>query len=114
MVEACVSHCPLFADGNFFAAIERDLRLILCHTASRLAYLAYVTRALLRLRPTVPGIELAHVAKVRCRYPEPSSTGAGPETQPKVYVEADGELLGTLPAEISVVPDALTLLVPPR
>jgi diacylglycerol kinase family enzyme len=29
-----------------------------------------------------------------------------------VYVEADGELLGTLPAEITMVPDALTVLVP--
>ncbi len=97
------------------ASLDRDdLRLILCHTASRLAYLAYVTGALLRLRPTVPGIELAHVAKVRCRYPEPSSSGAGPETQPTVYVEADGELLGTLPAEITVVRDAVTLLAPHR
>src|SRR5260370_5157268 len=93
------------------ASLDRDdLRLSLCHTASRLAYLAYVTRALLRLRPTVPGIELAHVAKVRCRYPEPSSSAA--EKQSTVYVEADGELLGTLPAEITVVRDALTLLVP--
>jgi diacylglycerol kinase family enzyme len=32
----------------------------------------------------------------------------------KIYVEADGELLGTLPAQISIVPDALTLLVPSR
>jgi diacylglycerol kinase family enzyme len=31
-----------------------------------------------------------------------------------VYVEADGELLGQLPAEITLVPDALTLLVPPE
>ena len=30
----------------------------------------------------------------------------------RIFVEADGELLGTLPAAISVVPDALTLLVP--
>ncbi len=97
------------------ASLDRDdLRLILCHTASRFAYLAYVTRALLRLKPTVSGIELAHVAKVRCRYPDPSSSNAGAETQPTVYVEADGELLGTLPAEISVVPDALTLLAPAR
>jgi YegS/Rv2252/BmrU family lipid kinase len=97
------------------ASLDRDdLRLILCHTASRLAYLSYVTRALLRLRPTVPGIELAHAAKVRCCYPEPSSSGGVSETQSRVYVEADGELLGTLPAEISVVPDALTLLAPSR
>jgi diacylglycerol kinase family enzyme len=32
----------------------------------------------------------------------------------KIHVEADGELLGTLPAEISIVPDALTILVPRR
>ena len=94
------------------ASLDReDLRLILCHTASRWAYLSYVARALLRRKPTVPGIELAHSRMVRCRYPESSSLGAGPET---VYVEADGELLGTLPAEIVVVPDALTLLVPAR
>jgi YegS/Rv2252/BmrU family lipid kinase len=30
-----------------------------------------------------------------------------------VYVQIDGELAGHLPAEIEVVPDALTLLVPP-
>ena len=95
------------------ASLDRDdLRLILCHTASRLAYLAYVTRAFLRLRTAVPGIELAHVARVRCRYPEPS--GAAAAVQSTVYVEADGELLGTLPAEITVVPNALTLLVPGR
>ena len=94
------------------ASLDReDLRLILCHTASRWAYLSYVARALLRRQPTVPGIELAHSRRVRCRYPESSSLAAGPET---VYVEADGELLGTLPAEIAVVPDALTLLVPAR
>ena len=30
----------------------------------------------------------------------------------RIFVEADGELLGTLPVEISAVPDAVTLLVP--
>ena len=30
----------------------------------------------------------------------------------RIFVEADGELLGTLPAAISIVPDALSLLVP--
>jgi diacylglycerol kinase family enzyme len=32
----------------------------------------------------------------------------------KIYVEADGELVGTLPLEITTVPDALTLLAPSR
>ena len=31
-----------------------------------------------------------------------------------VYVQIDGEYAGRLPAEIEMVPDALTLLVPPE
>ena len=94
------------------ASLDRDdLRLVFCRTASRLAYLAYVTRGLLRLSTRIRGIELAHSKRVSCRYQSPSSTA---QAQRKIYVEADGELLGTLPAEITVVPDALTLLAPPR
>ena len=87
------------------------MRLVFCRTASRLAYLAYVTRGLLRLRWTVPGIDLAHSTKVSCQYQTPSTESPG---RRKIYVEADGELLGTLPAEITVVPNALTLLAPSR
>jgi diacylglycerol kinase (ATP) len=96
------------------AGLERnDLRLVLCHTANRLAYLSYIARGLLRRNWTVPGIYLAYSSKVSCRY----AVGAAPgevQTQPRIYVEADGELLGTLPAEITVVHDALTLLAPFR
>ena len=92
------------------ASLDRDdMRLVFCRTASRLAYLAYVTRGLLRLRWSVPGIDLAHSTSVSCEYTPPTTTS--PE-QRKIYVEADGELLGTLPAEITVVPNALTLLAP--
>ena len=91
------------------ASLDRnDMRLILCHTRHRLAYLAYVTRALLRRRWAVPGIELAYSTNAFCDYAEP-----GTSTR-KIYVEADGELIGSLPAEISIVPDALTLLAPRR
>jgi diacylglycerol kinase family enzyme len=94
------------------ASLDRDdMRLVYCRTASRLAYLAYVTRGLLRLSTTIRGIELAYSKRVSCRYQSPSNTAPA---QRKIYVEADGELLGTLPAEITVVPDALTLLAPPR
>jgi YegS/Rv2252/BmrU family lipid kinase len=91
------------------ASLDRDdLRLVVCRTSSRLAYLAYVTRGLLRRRWTIPGIDLAYSTGVCCRHTSPCSPSA------KIYVEADGELLGTLPAEITVVPDALTLLAPGR
>ncbi len=94
------------------ASLDRDdMRLVFCRTASRLAYLAYVTRGLLRLRWSVPGIDLAHSTGVSCKYASPAPTS--PE-QRKIYVEADGELLGTLPVEITIVPNALTLLMPSR
>jgi diacylglycerol kinase (ATP) len=91
------------------ASLDRDdMRVVLCRTSSRLAYLAYVTRGLLRQRWRIPGIDLAYSTKVSCGY---LSSSAPPE-QRKIYIEADGELLGMLPAEITVVPNALTLLAP--
>ena len=89
------------------ASLDRnDIRLILCHTDRRIAYLAYVTRALLGRKWNIPGIELAYSTRAVCDYAEPPAR--------KIYVEADGELIGSLPAEISIVPDALTLLSPRR
>ncbi|MGA9981125.1 MAG: diacylglycerol kinase family protein [Candidatus Sulfotelmatobacter sp.] len=96
-----------FAPG---ASLDRDdLRLIVCRTAGRAAYLAYVTRALLRQKWNIPGIDLVHSSKVSCEYlhlAEPAN--AAPHQ--KIYAEADGELLGTLPVEMSIEPNALTLL----
>jgi diacylglycerol kinase (ATP) len=90
------------------ASLDRDdLRLVLCQTASRAAYLAYVTRGLLRRQWNVPGIELVHSDKVSCQY---ISAAGNRAPQKKIYVEADGELLGTLPVEMTVLQDALTLL----
>jgi diacylglycerol kinase (ATP) len=87
------------------AALDRtDLRLVLFHTRSRLAYLRYILRGLVGANWEIPGIELVHSARLTCR----PSAGHNLPT----YVEADGEILGVLPAEISVVPNALTILAP--
>ena len=98
------------------ASLDRnDLRLVFCRTASRLAYLLYVTRGLLRSSWKVPGIDLAHSGRVSCQYlPASARVDDMRIAQPKIYVEADGELVGTLPAEITIAPDALTLLAPSR
>ena len=64
------------------------MRLVFCRTANRLAYLAYVTRGLLRLHWSIPGIDLDHSTKVSCAYRQPSGAS---EEQRKIYVEADGE-----------------------
>jgi diacylglycerol kinase family enzyme len=93
------------------ASLDRDdLRLVLCRTANRFAYLSYITRALLRLNWTVPGIDLAHATKAVCQCLPTANDSTRP--QPKIYVEADGELLGTLPADVIVASNALTILSP--
>jgi YegS/Rv2252/BmrU family lipid kinase len=82
--------------------VREDLRVVLFKTSSRWSYLRYVVRGILGTEWTIPGIELCHASRIRL-------TPAGVEP---VYLAADGELLGQLPAEITVVPNALTLLVP--
>ena len=94
------------------ASLDRnDFRVVLCRTSNRLSYLMYVTRGLLGATFSVPGVDLLHSDHVRCDYIAPQAAGSPAN---RVYVEADGELVGTLPAEITIVPDALTLLVPKR
>ncbi|HKS76934.1 MAG TPA: hypothetical protein VJQ82_27245, partial [Terriglobales bacterium] len=88
------------------ASLERnDLRLVLFRTQSRIAYLRYILRGLAGTQWQIPGIDLKDAERVSCR-----SLPAN-ESQ-RVFVEADGELLGTLPAEISILPAALSLLMP--
>jgi YegS/Rv2252/BmrU family lipid kinase len=88
------------------ASLHRDdIRLVLFKTSNRWSYLQYILCGMIGARWKVAGIELESAEKVTCE-----ASG----TEEKIHVEADGELLGTLPAEISIVPDALTILVPRR
>jgi diacylglycerol kinase family enzyme len=89
-----------------------DLRTVMCRTASRNAYLRYVAGALLGRRWNVPGIDLVSCSEVVCRLPVPSDGQGARRSEDRVYVEADGELLGRLPARMTIVPDALSLVVP--
>lgn len=89
------------------ASLDRDdLRMVLFRTSSRWAYLQYIIRGLVGARWSVGGIDLVNSVKIDCR---PLVDAAADS---RIFVEADGELLGTLPAAISIVPDALALLVP--
>jgi diacylglycerol kinase (ATP) len=94
------------------ASLRRnDLRVVMCKTASRTAYLSYVLQGLLNPNRKVKGIELAHGETVCCEYLPADGAQRGSPAH-RIYVEADGELLGTIPARMSVVPNALTLLFP--
>lgn len=93
-----------FAPG---ASLSRnDMRLVLFKTRNRLRYLQYILRAALGRGWTVPGIELFSTGAASCRISHQD------DPKRRIYVEADGELVGTVPAELSIVPAALTLLVP--
>ncbi len=95
------------------ASLDRsDLRAVMCRTASRNAYIQYVAGALLGRQWKIDGIDLVSCSEVVCRLPEKSDDEV--RNNDRVYVEADGELLGRLPARMTMVPDALSLVVPAR
>jgi YegS/Rv2252/BmrU family lipid kinase len=94
------------------ASLDRgDMRLILCRTSNRLAFLLYVAGAFFRRQWSIPGIDLAYASRVVCESGNQANDSPSGDNR-RIYVEADGELLGTLPAEITVLPDALTILTP--
>jgi diacylglycerol kinase (ATP) len=90
--------------------LRNDLRIVLFKTSNRWSYLRYVIRGTMGAEWKIPGIELEFVDKVTCQAAHSSEHQS--EDKPKIHVEADGELLGTLPSEISIVPDAFTILRP--
>ncbi|HWG18507.1 MAG TPA: YegS/Rv2252/BmrU family lipid kinase [Acidobacteriaceae bacterium] len=89
------------------AALHKEgLSAVAIGTSSRLRYLRFMVAVWCRSHSYRSPIELIEAKTIQCEELETATT--------QTYVEADGELLGTLPARIEVVPDALTLLVPAR
>lgn len=89
-----------------------DLRAVMCRTDSRTAYLRYVTGALLGRRWNIAGIDLVSCSEIVCQLPEASRGDGDGKGNDRVYVEADGELLGRLPVRMTMLADALSLVVP--
>jgi YegS/Rv2252/BmrU family lipid kinase len=80
------------------------LNLIAFRTRSRLDYMRFLL-AVLAGRPTFDGsVQLLEASRVDCR--------AHDGLRGRLFAEADGEVLGSAPVRLEVVPDALTLLVP--
>lgn len=77
------------------------LRLVGFKTRSRWHYLRFVLAVLFRRQTFDRQIELCDAVSVECS-----------KLEKPIFVEADGELLGTLPARLEIVPHALTLLIP--
>jgi diacylglycerol kinase (ATP) len=100
--------------GNFGGLVQNlvpgaalrnsNLRLVIFKTRNRFRYLSFMMAVMFRRHTYSRGIESVDAVSVGCSVPDGS-----PE---RILVEADGELLGSLPARIEIVPDALTLLIP--
>ena len=100
--------------GNFGGVVQNlipgaalrnsHLRLVAFKTRSRLRYLKFVAAVIFRRHRFSSEIESIKASSVECRAHDGSSE--------RVLVEADGDMLGCLPARIEVVPNALTLLIP--
>jgi YegS/Rv2252/BmrU family lipid kinase len=89
------------------AALGNDnLHVIAFKTRSRLRYLRFMVAVWLQRHTYSNTIELVDCSAVEC------SDLAG--AKERSFVEADGELLGTLPVRIEVVPQSLTLLIPAK
>jgi len=89
------------------AALNNEsLRAIAFKTRSRLDYLRFLVAVLFARHTFSRKVELVDANTVECR-----DLNGSPA---RLFVEADGELLGTLPVKIEVVPQALTLLIPAK
>ena len=86
------------------AIANENLHVLAFKTRRRIDYLSFMASVMLQRHTFKHPVELVDCSSVECR----DLQGA---TVPS-YVEADGELLGTLPVRIEVVPQALTLLIP--
>jgi diacylglycerol kinase (ATP) len=87
------------------ALVRNDYRLMLFKTDRVRRYLSFFTSVASGWNWNVPGIDLAFSTWLRC-------TPLESDGSVTTHCEADGELLGTLPVEVSVEPRTFRLLTP--
>jgi diacylglycerol kinase family enzyme len=92
--------------GDFSIARSVDLmqdrfEVVLFEGRSTFRYARYFTGLLLNRLDRMKGVTVTRAREVKLGCPEDS----------RVYVQIDGEFAGHLPAEIRIVPDALTVLL---
>jgi diacylglycerol kinase family enzyme len=82
-----------------------SLSLLAFKTQSRLRYLSFLLAAMAGRHTFDHAVELLDTPTIECRARNGSNDA--------LFVEADGEVLGSLPVRLEVVPRSLTLLIPP-
>ena len=89
------------------AALGQDtLKVIAFKTRSRMQYLRFAAGVICGRPPYSSHIEVIECTSLECTQPA--------NLTEQIFLEADGDVLGTVPARLEVVPDTITLLVPRR
>ena len=83
---------------------SEGLHLMAFRTRNRMRYMRFLLAVLFGRHTFSNDIDLLKTVSVECR----ARTGS----PAPIFVEADGEVLGTLPVRMEVIPQALTLLIP--
>lgn len=82
-----------------------SLSLLAFQTQSRIRYLLFLLAAIAGTHTFKREVELLETPSIECHARDGSKEA--------LFVEADGEVLGSLPVRLEVVPHSLTLLIPP-
>ena len=83
---------------------DDEFEVVLFEGHSSVPYLKYLAGVMTNRLAGMKGVTVLHASRVDLSAPEDD----------RVYVQIDGEFVGRLPAQVRIVPDALTLLVPPE
>jgi diacylglycerol kinase (ATP) len=82
---------------------DDHFELVLFEGANSFAYVKYMLGVLLRRHHGMRGVTILNTAKAVFTNPDDA----------RIHLQVDGEYAGLLPASVEIVPNALTLLVPP-
>lgn len=78
-----------------------DFQVVSFRGTNPLLYTVYMAGVAIRQHRFLPGVDIRRAQRVE--FPKPGA-----------YIQIDGELAGMTPAVVEILPDALTLLVPPE
>jgi len=83
--------------------LDDEFEMVLFEGESSFGFLKYMLAVVVRQQQTMPGITILRTRQAVFSAREGSS----------IHVQVDGEYAGLAPARVQIVPNALTLLVPP-
>lgn len=82
--------------------LDDEFEMVLFEGESSLGFLKYMTAVLLHQQQSMEGIRILRTRRAEFSAPKGS----------EIHLQVDGEYVGTAPARVEIVPNALTLLVP--